>query len=78
MDNAAVKLPTQSGRKALLNIAAGRPGSHGLYGRSAHGGFCGTMASLRSRGLITADNKLTEAGRQMVTRLTIAPEVAHV
>lgn len=73
----AEKLPTQSGRKALLNIAAGRPASHGLYGCSAYGGFRGTMASLCSRGLITPDHKLTESGQQMVNRLTITPEVSH-
>lgn len=73
----AEKLPSQSGRKALLNIAAGRPASHGLYGMSAHGGFCGTMTALRNRGLVTDRHELTEAGLQMVQRLTIAPEVTH-
>lgn len=71
------KLPTQSGRKALLNIAAGRPASHGLYGCSAYGGFRGTIASLYRRGLVTAEHNLTEAGQQMVNRLTITPEVSH-
>lgn len=73
----AEKLPTQSGRKALLNIAAGLPGGHGLYGAN-YGGFHGTMDSLRRRGLITAENFLTEAGLQMVNRLTVTPEVTHV
>jgi hypothetical protein len=72
------KLPSQSGRKALLNIAAGRPASHGLYGSSAHGGFCGTMTALRIRGLVTDQQQLTEAGLQMVQRLTATPEVSHV
>lgn len=71
------KLPTQSGRKALLNLAAGRPCSYGLYGSSAHGGDHGTMVSLRNRGLISADGQLTEAGQQMISRLTTPPEVAH-
>lgn len=71
------KLPTQSGRKALLNIAAGRTAGHGLYG-SIWGGLNGTMDSLRRRGLITAENFLTEAGLQMVNRLTVTPEVTHV
>lgn len=73
----SAKLPTQSGRKALLNIAAGRPASHGLYGSSVYGGYRGTITSLRRRGLVTAENNLTEAGLQMVKRLTVTPEVTN-
>ncbi len=64
----AQKLPSQAGRKALLNIAASRP-CRGIYQ--------GTMQSLRFNGLIDQQNTLTEAGQKMVERLTTTPEVAH-
>lgn len=70
------KLPTQAGRKALLRIAAGKKPFHNLYGKS-HGCFGGTIASLRRRGLVSAENSLTESGLQMVERLTVTPEVTN-
>lgn len=69
--------PSQAGRKALLNIAAGRRAGFGLYGMSANGGLCGTMLALRRRGLLDAENNLTEEGQQMVGRLTLPPEVKN-
>lgn len=71
------RLPTQAGRKALLNIAAGRAANHGLYGMSAHGGHTGTMLALKKNGLVTENNQLTDAGSVMVVRLTLKPEVRH-
>lgn len=71
------RLPTQAGRKALLNIAAGRTASHGLYGMSAFGGFRGTILALKKNGLVTENNQLTDAGALMVERLTATPEVRH-
>lgn len=65
----AEKLPTQAGRKALLNIAAGR---------ACHGAYVGTVRSLRYNGLIDQQNQLTTTGQKMIERLTIVPEVAHV
>ena len=64
------KLPRPAGRKALLSIAAGRDSAYGLHGMSAMGGHCGTMLALRRAGLVTMDEQLTDAGREMVTRLT--------
>ena len=74
----AEKLPTQSGRKVLLNLAKGRPADFGLYGRSSYAHLPGTIWSLRRTGLLDHQNKLTEAGQQMVNRLTVTPEVTHV
>ena len=71
------RLPSQAGRKALLNIAAGRCSSHGLSGMSAFGGHSGTMQALRDRGLVGDDHRLTEAGLAMVKRLTQPLEVPH-
>lgn len=67
------KLPSRAGRIALLNISAGRAGSHGLNSRSAFGGHLGTMFALKNRGLVTWDEQLTEAGLAMVERLTVMP-----
>lgn len=72
------KLPSMAGRKALLNIAAGRGALWGVRGMSAHGGHRGTMAALRCHGFVTWDDQLTDAGKAMVKRLTVAPEVRHV
>lgn len=74
---AADRLPTQAGRKALLNISAGRIASHSLYGMSAHGGLSGTLVALKRNGLLTDDQQLTDAGVKMVERLTATPEVRH-
>lgn len=73
----AAKLPSQAGRKALLNIAAGRAAGHGLYG-SIWGGLNGTLQSLRNNRLIDHQDQLTETGHKMIERLTVVPEVAHV
>lgn len=71
------KLPSPAGRRALLNIAAGRASDRGLRGRSNFGCHLGTMAALKARGLVTWDDQLTEAGRAMVERLTTLPEVRN-
>lgn len=63
------KLPTPAGRRALLNIDAGRGSDFGISGRSAYGGHSGTMVALRRAGLVTLDEQLTEAGRAMAARL---------
>lgn len=73
----AEKLPSQTGRKYLLNIASGRSAAHGLYG-AIYGGHPGTIKSLRNRGLIDHQNQLTATGHKMIERLTVVPEVAHV
>jgi hypothetical protein len=44
------------------NAINGRPLKDGIYGAAAHGGFEGTAFSLRKRGLLTKENKLTDAG----------------
>lgn len=71
--NATDKLPSQAGRKVLLNLHGGRNSAHGLQA----GGLVATLTSLRRRGLIDHRYTLTEAGRAMVRRLTVAPEVKH-
>lgn len=68
-NNAAAKLPSQAGRKALLNLAAGH---------ACHGVYVGTIRSLRNNGLIDHQNQLTTTGHKMIERLTVVPEVAHV
>lgn len=75
MANLTQKLPSQAGRKALLNIHAGRHSAKGLKGVSAIGSHYGTMMRLRERGLVTWDDQLTDAGKAMVERLTLSPEV---
>lgn len=77
MANLTEKLPSPAGRKALLNIHAGRYSAKGLKGVSAMGGHYGTMIALRERGLVTWDDQLTDAGKAMVERLTISPEVRN-
>lgn len=51
----------------LRNIAAERPLTEGLTGRSAHGGASGTLAALISRDWVNSWHggtvKITEAGR---------------
>lgn len=47
---------------AMFNAVNGRPLRDGVHGASAHGGFEGTLFSLRRRKLFTIDNKPTEAG----------------
>jgi transcriptional regulator with XRE-family HTH domain len=47
---------------AMFNVIHGRPLHEGVNGASAHGGFDGTLFSLRRRKLFTIDNKPTEAG----------------
>lgn len=69
----AEKLPTQAGRKALLNIFSGRPTGYGF----CYGSNTGTIWSLRRNGLIDHESKLTEAGQKMVERLTVTPEVTN-
>jgi hypothetical protein len=69
------KLPSLAGRKALINIAAGRSSSRGLSGRSEFGGHLGTMHALKKRGLVTWDDQLTESGKAMVERINVVPEV---
>lgn len=69
-------LPSQAGRRALLNLHRGRPAGHGLYGTAA-GGLQGTLTALRKRGLIDHTEQLTDAGRAMLNRLTVAREVTH-
>lgn len=60
-----VPRPTPAQRRVLENMVAGRvPGDH-LRGRAEHGGFVGTMLSLRRRGWVD-DNGLTAAGRLSV------------
>lgn len=76
---ASTKLPSMAGRRALLNIAAGRSGGSGLSGMSQMGGLIGTMVALRRHGWITPDGELTDAGKTMVERLTGKPmESSHV
>lgn len=70
-------LPTMAGRKELLNIAAGRGHDFGVSGMSAHGGHRSTMLALTRKGFVGVDGKLTEAGHEMVRRLTVVPEVRH-
>lgn len=65
---AAEKLPSQAGRKALLQLHAGRQ-------IAPFGNLQNTLASLRNRGLINHREELTEAGHEMVKRLTVKPEV---
>lgn len=47
----------------LQNVAAGRSPTTGLSGRSQMGGANNTRAALMSRGWITAEYALTDAGR---------------
>lgn len=63
------KLPTPAGRRALLNIDAGRGSYCGISSRSAYGGHSGTMVALRRAVLATLDDQLTEAGHAMAARL---------
>ncbi|MFZ2269078.1 MAG: hypothetical protein WAV95_15995 [Azonexus sp.] len=77
MSNTVEKLPTQAGRAALLAIAAGRCSSRGLSSPSQRINHYHTLIALRSRGLVTWDDQLTEAGKAMVERLTVTPEVRH-
>lgn len=63
------KLPSEAGRRALLNIAAGRDASFGLVGMSAHGGLRSTVLALRRAGHVDGKEKLTEAGVAMVERI---------
>lgn len=46
----------------LGHAIEGRPLNHGLVGRAAAGGLDGTIVNLRKRGLLTRDNKITDAG----------------
>lgn len=64
-------LPSAAGQVALLHMAAGRPGNHGLSGMSASGGYFQTVRALLRAGLIVnlCDEQLTEAGEAMVARI---------
>ena len=57
---------SSAGRRALLNIAAGRNSWHGLKGRAAMGGHKSTLMALRRAGLVTLGSQLTDAGRKAI------------
>lgn len=65
-----VKLPSQAQRKALIGIARGRARRYPAPSPT-------TTRALVAAGLIDGASNLTDAGRQMIQRLTIAPEVRH-
>lgn len=57
---------TERGREVLRHLAAGRPADTGLSGRSQYGGLEKTLLALRRAGLVTVDERITEAGRAVV------------
>lgn len=61
----AKKTPSNAQRLVLENLAAGLPATNHLIGRSAHGGYTGTRASLFRNGWIDADG-ITGAGREAI------------
>lgn len=52
--------------QVLFDISQGRGAYHGCSGRSEHGGRNGTIVGLASRGYITGNCELTDAGREFV------------
>ena len=54
--------------QVLKDIAAGRGGYYDCFGRSSYGGRSGTLLALRNRGLIDAENELTDAGRELIAQ----------
>ena len=65
----AQMLPSNAGRRVLINIHRGENPESGITNPAV------VLDSLRTRGLLDLSNKLTEAGRAMVVRLTQKPEV---
>ena len=65
----AQMLPSNAGRRVLINIHRGANPEAGITSSAV------VLDSLRTRGLLDLSNKLTEAGRAMVVRLTQKPEV---
>lgn len=65
----ATALPSNAGRRVLINIARGGRPEAGITNAGI------VLDSLRTRGLLDLDNHLTDAGRVMVVRLTKTPEV---
>jgi hypothetical protein len=52
-------------RRALLNLFDGKPGSYGLVGQSAHGGYTATIIALYARKLVDPETgKLTHDGHE--------------
>lgn len=65
-----MKRLTPAGYQVLLNLAAGREASFGLYGKSAYGGLTQTLVALYRRGLITPRSyTLTDLGKAVVAEL---------
>lgn len=63
-----IKLTTPQ-RRVLANLLGGFRASSGLVGMSEMGGLTRTLWSLRRKGLLDSEDNLTEAGREMATRL---------
>lgn len=64
---------SEPGKRALLNLLAGRSSDDGLHGRSAFGGHVATIRSLRRMGLVTTHHEagiaLSDAGRVEAERI---------
>lgn len=68
------KKPSESQIRALKNVMEGRPIDAHIRGRSAHGGFSGTIVSLHRRGWINSQGDITESGRVIIGAATETPQ----